>query len=37
VIGGLSCATIATLFFVPVVFKLVHTPRRPRRSEQREA
>jgi CzcA family heavy metal efflux pump len=24
VIGGLSCATIATLFFVPVVFKLVH-------------
>jgi multidrug efflux pump subunit AcrB len=24
VIGGLMCATIATLFFVPVVFKLVH-------------
>jgi multidrug efflux pump subunit AcrB len=28
VIGGLSCATIATLFFVPVVFSLVHMPRR---------
>ena len=37
VIGGLSCATIATLFFVPVVFKLVHTPRRARGSEQRES
>lgn len=24
VIGGLMCSTIATLFFVPVVFKLVH-------------
>ncbi len=24
VMGGLSCATIATLFFVPVVFSLVH-------------
>ena len=24
VIGGLSCATVATLFFVPAVFKLVH-------------
>ena len=24
VIGGLICATIATLFFVPVVFKMVH-------------
>jgi CzcA family heavy metal efflux pump len=24
VIGGLACATVATLFFVPVVFKLVH-------------
>ncbi|RQZ59701.1 AcrB/AcrD/AcrF family protein [Burkholderia cepacia] len=24
VIGGLACATIATLFFVPVVFSLVH-------------
>ena len=27
VIGGLSFATIATLFFVPVVFKLVHARR----------
>ena len=26
VIGGLMCATIATLFFVPVVFKLAHSP-----------
>jgi multidrug efflux pump subunit AcrB len=24
VIGGLACATLATLFFVPVVFSLVH-------------
>jgi multidrug efflux pump subunit AcrB len=24
VIGGLICATIATLFFVPTVFSLVH-------------
>jgi multidrug efflux pump subunit AcrB len=24
VIGGLICATIATLFFVPTVFALVH-------------
>jgi multidrug efflux pump subunit AcrB len=31
VIGGLICSTIATLFFVPVVFKLVHS-RVPRRS-----
>jgi multidrug efflux pump subunit AcrB len=28
VIGGLSCATVATLFFVPVVFRLVHARRR---------
>ena len=27
VIGGLMCSTIATLFFVPVVFKLVHGTR----------
>ncbi|MGC1860515.1 MAG: efflux RND transporter permease subunit [Methylocystis sp.] len=32
VIGGLSCATVATLFFVPVVFKLVHA-RRSRKGE----
>jgi len=24
VIGGLICSTIATLFFVPAVFRLVH-------------
>ena len=29
VIGGLSCATVATLFFVPVVFKMVHARRAP--------
>jgi multidrug efflux pump subunit AcrB len=28
VIGGLICATCATLFIVPVVFSLVHGPRR---------
>jgi multidrug efflux pump subunit AcrB len=27
VIGGLICATAATLMFVPVVFSLVHGPR----------
>lgn len=27
VIGGLVCATIATLLFVPVVFKMVHMGR----------
>jgi len=25
VIGGLLCATVATLMFVPVVFSLVHS------------
>ncbi len=29
VIGGLFCATIATLFFVPVVFRLVHASSPP--------
>jgi multidrug efflux pump subunit AcrB len=29
VIGGLVCATVATLLFVPVVFSLVHGARRP--------
>jgi multidrug efflux pump subunit AcrB len=29
VIGGLLCATIATLFFVPSVFALLHNVRRP--------
>ena len=28
VIGGLVCATIATLFFVPVVFTMVHSRER---------
>ena len=28
VIGGLSLATVATLFFVPVVFSIVHGRRR---------
>jgi CzcA family heavy metal efflux pump len=28
VIGGLVCATCATLFFVPVVFSIAHSPRR---------
>ena len=28
VIGGLLCATVATLFFVPVVFKLIHSSMR---------
>ena len=29
VIGGLLCATIATLVFVPAVFSIVHSSRRP--------
>jgi multidrug efflux pump subunit AcrB len=29
VIGGLLCATVATLLFVPSVFSLVHRARRP--------
>jgi multidrug efflux pump subunit AcrB len=29
VIGGLSCATVATLFFVPAVFSLLHGSREP--------
>jgi multidrug efflux pump subunit AcrB len=28
VIGGLLCATVATLFFVPAVFSLIHNLRR---------
>jgi len=31
VIGGLICATVATLFFVPAVFRLVHE-RKPKRA-----
>jgi len=29
VIGGLLCATAATLFFVPAVFSLLHKSRKP--------
>jgi multidrug efflux pump subunit AcrB len=29
VIGGLLCATVATLFFVPAVFSLLHRRRDP--------
>ena len=29
VIGGLLCATVATLFFVPSVFSLLHNRRKP--------
>jgi multidrug efflux pump subunit AcrB len=29
VIGGLIFATVATLFFVPVVFSIIHRHRRP--------
>jgi multidrug efflux pump subunit AcrB len=29
VIGGLLCATVATLFFVPAVFSLLHAQRDP--------
>ena len=32
VIGGLICATIATLFFVPTVFALVHRKRDPKQT-----
>jgi Cu/Ag efflux pump CusA len=28
VIGGLLCATVATLFFVPAVFSLIHNIRK---------
>ena len=36
VIGGLVCATVATLLFVPAVFRLVHE-RKPRRGERARA
>jgi multidrug efflux pump subunit AcrB len=29
VTGGLMCATVATLFFVPAVFSLLHGMRKP--------
>ncbi|MGS1027180.1 efflux RND transporter permease subunit [Burkholderia glumae] len=35
VIGGLACATLATLFFVPVVFSLVHRRDAPRHDASR--
>jgi multidrug efflux pump subunit AcrB len=33
VIGGLICSTIATLLFVPAVFRLAHTRRQPRKAD----
>ena len=33
VIGGLICATIATLFFVPAVFSLLHSKQKPQERE----
>jgi multidrug efflux pump subunit AcrB len=35
VIGGLSVATFATLFFVPLMFSLLHTHARMAQSEER--
>jgi multidrug efflux pump subunit AcrB len=34
VIGGLVCATLATLFFVPVVFSLLHGKTQPKPASQ---
>jgi multidrug efflux pump subunit AcrB len=34
VIGGLICATVATLFFVPGVFSLLHRNYRPARESE---
>jgi multidrug efflux pump subunit AcrB len=36
VIGGLLCATVATLIFVPTVFALIHGSARSRRSRERK-
>jgi multidrug efflux pump subunit AcrB len=36
VIGGLLCATVATLVFVPSVFALIHGSERSRRSRERK-
>jgi len=36
VIGGLLCATVATLLFVPSVFALIHGSERSRRSRERK-
>ena len=35
VIGGLLCATVATLFFVPAVFSLLHSNRKPEQAFNR--
>ena len=37
VIGGLMCATLATLFFVPAVFSLLHRRRHTDQPEEQEA
>jgi multidrug efflux pump subunit AcrB len=37
VIGGLLCATVATLIFVPAVFSLLHRRRDPSAVQQPEA
>ena len=37
VIGGLMCATVATLFFVPAVFSLLHRTRHLDQPEEQEA
>jgi multidrug efflux pump subunit AcrB len=37
VIGGLLFATIATLFFVPVVFSLIHGRRERKRAREEES
>jgi len=36
VIGGLMCATLATLFFVPAVFSLLHRSRHSDQPEEQE-
>jgi multidrug efflux pump subunit AcrB len=37
VIGGLFCATIATLLFVPSVFALIHGSRKTQSARQKES
>jgi multidrug efflux pump subunit AcrB len=37
VIGGLLCATVATLIFVPAVFSLLHGRRDPSTVQQQSA
>jgi multidrug efflux pump subunit AcrB len=36
VIGGLMCATLATLFFVPAVFSLLHRATHSAQPEEQE-